>query len=167
MSAAIRPIVLEDAESHRACLDAVAREKLWLAMTAAPPLDGVLAFIRPKIESGEPMLVAFDEDHVVGWCDLTASSWPTLKHIGVLGMGLLPDYRGRGLGETLLRRIVEAGWRYGFTRIELAVYVHNERARRLYERVGFAVEGVKRRSARIDGRYYDSTMMSLLAPDPA
>lgn len=165
MSVVVDTVEAADIESHRACLDAVAREKLS-AMLEAPPLEGVRAFVQGKIDAGEPMLVAVDGVRV-GWCDLTAAHWPALRHIGVLGMGLLPDYRGRGLGETLLRRTIEAGWRHGFARIELGVYTHNERARRLYERLGFAVEGVKRRSARVDGQYYDSTMMSLLSPDSA
>jgi len=39
---------------------------------------------------------------------------------------------------------------------------HNVRARRLYEKMGFVVEGVKRRGVRLDGSYEDLICMAYL-----
>lgn len=39
---------------------------------------------------------------------------------------------------------------------------HNLRAKHLYEKFGFVVEGVKRRGVRIDCRYEDLICMGLL-----
>ena len=39
------------------------------------------------------------------------------------------------------------------------------RAITLYEHVGFAVEGLKRHSTRIEGRYYNDFLMALLLPE--
>jgi RimJ/RimL family protein N-acetyltransferase len=57
--------------------------------------------------------------------------------------------------------------RFGFEmmnlhRIELAVYAENERARRVYERVGFRVEGVRREAAWKFGRWHDLICMGML-----
>ena len=38
----------------------------------------------------------------------------------------------------------------------------NLRAKALYEKVGFEVEGVKRKAALFDGRYYDLIFMGFL-----
>jgi putative acetyltransferase len=48
------------------------------------------------------------------------------------------------------------------TRIELDVYVENARARHLYEKFGFEVEGRRRRAIFRDGQYHDDLIMGLL-----
>jgi ribosomal protein S18 acetylase RimI-like enzyme len=70
---------------------------------------------------------------------------PAMQHSGVLGMGLLPEYRGRGLGRRLMERALEASRVFGLSRIELSVREDNARAAALYAKLGFAVEGRKRR----------------------
>lgn len=47
-------------------------------------------------------------------------------------------------------------------RVHLAAYALNERAIRVYERVGFRVEGRLRQHAYIEGQYYDQVTMGLL-----
>jgi RimJ/RimL family protein N-acetyltransferase len=39
---------------------------------------------------------------------------------------------------------------------------HNERAIRLYERMGFEREGIRRRALRVDGEWVDELFMALL-----
>jgi Acetyltransferases, including N-acetylases of ribosomal proteins len=46
------------------------------------------------------------------------------------------------------------------TRLELTVMVHNERAIALYKKMGFEIEGTKKRSMRIDGQYVDEYYMA-------
>ena len=46
--------------------------------------------------------------------------------------------------------------------MELTVREDNKRARKLYEQMGFVVEGVKRRGVRLDGRYEDLICMACL-----
>jgi putative acetyltransferase len=48
------------------------------------------------------------------------------------------------------------------TRLELRVFTRNATAVRLYERFGFATEGVCRRAVFREGRYEDNLLMSLL-----
>lgn len=57
-----------------------------------------------------------------------------------LGLGMHPAYRGRGWGEAFVSAIVcEALCRTPEHEIDLEVLVWNDRARRIYERVGFVV----------------------------
>ncbi|WP_329435129.1 GNAT family N-acetyltransferase [Streptomyces sp. NBC_01280] len=77
-----------------------------------------------------------------------------------------PEGRGRGLGTEAARLIVGHGFeRLGLHRIALDLFSHNHRARRVYEKVGFVEEGVARQSVLRDGQWYDSTLMSVLAPE--
>ena len=70
-------------------------------------------------------------------------------------MGLLPEYRGKGLGRKLAERAISDARARGIERIELEVFASNTRAIQLYEKLGFAHEGVKRKGRKLDGAYED------------
>ena len=74
---------------------------------------------------------------------------------------------GRGLGSRLLCGVLD--WLYSRTeinRIDLDVYIANDRAKRAYEKVGFSVEGRLRDYHRdSDGSYRDMWLMSILRAD--
>ena len=74
-----------------------------------------------------------------------------------------PAGRGRGLGTEAARLILRYGFEVlGLHRIGLDVFAFNPRARRVYEKVGFVVEGVKRDAFRFDGEYVDEIWMAIL-----
>jgi ribosomal protein S18 acetylase RimI-like enzyme len=77
-------------------------------------------------------------------------------------MGLLPEYRGRGVGERLLVASIEAARAADFERIELSVYARNTRAIALYRKVGFVHEGTRVRGKKIDGEYDDVHVMAMI-----
>lgn len=139
----------------------MAREKLYLSFLEGPPLGESRKFWNGLIEKGYPFEVAVDGERVVGWCDITPIARPVLSHIGVLGMGLLPSHREAGIGRRLLATTLEQARACGLERVELHVFSANVRARRLYESLGFAVEGVMPRRVKIDGQYQDEIMMAV------
>lgn len=74
-----------------------------------------------------------------------------------------PRGRGRGLGTEATRLIVGYGFeQLGLHRIQLEAYGHNSRALRVYEKVGFVVEGVRREADLRDGQWVDWVVMALL-----
>ena len=71
--------------------------------------------------------------------------------------------RGRGLGTEATRLIVEHGLTtMGMHRISLEVYDFNPRARHVYEKVGFVLEGTQRHAVYRDGRHVDVHLMAIL-----
>jgi RimJ/RimL family protein N-acetyltransferase len=75
-------------------------------------------------------------------------------------------HAGRGYGTEATLLLVEYGFVHlGLNRIELGVYAFNERARRVYERVGFVVEGVRREALWWEGRAHDEIIMAMLRRD--
>ena len=94
----------EHSDSFHAALDAVARERKYLTMLEAFPLAETRAHVRDMIERKNPHMVAIAGDRVVGWCDMTRHFFPAHAHRGSLAMGLVPEFRGRGLG----RRLIDA-----------------------------------------------------------
>lgn len=163
----IVPIRLEHVASYREGLGSVARERRWLLLLDAPPLADSEAFVRSTIERGAPQFVALDGERVVGWCDVVPKTRPGTGHVGVLGMGVVAEHRGRGLGGRLLAATVERAFEIGLTRIELEVFASNRAAIRLYERSGFEREGVRRRAYRLDDREDDFVLMARLRDAPA
>ena len=150
-------------ESLHKALDVVAREQRYLALTQAPPWEQSLAFYRNVLAAGFPHFVAIDGNgKVVGWCDISPVFGHSRAHIGVLGIALLPETRGRGLGAALLQAAIDTSWSRGLTRIELSVRADNLKAKALYERFGFEHEGLIRRASLIDGIYHDAHAMALL-----
>lgn len=147
-----------------ATADAVARERRYLAMLEAPPQEAAFAFYRTMCEQGQCQ-VAVQSQRVLGWCDVLPQFGQARQHVGTLGMGLLADYRGQGLGTRLLQAAVASAWQRGLSRIELSVRDDNHRARALYERQGFVLEGRRRRAMRVDGVDHDCDFMALLRAD--
>jgi GNAT superfamily N-acetyltransferase len=97
----IVPITEEHiAEYHRA-VDLVAREGKYLGRTEALPLEDAQSFTRENIARGNAHFVAVHGGRVVGWCDIVPSKKEAFVHCGTLGMGLLAEYRGRGIGHRL------------------------------------------------------------------
>lgn len=162
MEPEIRQIREEDIDSFREAVDIVARERRYLYLTEAPPIDSLRTFVRGNIEKGCPHLVLMSASTVVGWCTIVPLGRPVQSHVGGVAMGLRPEWRDRGWGTRLMQAALEAGDRFGLTRIELTVYANNPRAQALYHKLGFAEEGVKRNSVRLDGIYFDEIMMARL-----
>lgn len=77
-------------------------------------------------------------------------------------MGIIPDYRGQGLGRRLINVALESARQENFVRIELSVHADNGRAIALYQKIGFVTEGVLRRGVHIDGRYVDTICMAVM-----
>ena len=152
----------EHIESFRVCLDAVAKERRYLALTQAPPADAVREFIRSAIARRVPQFVALDGRQVIGWCDIFPHERESFAHAGRLGMGLLPQYRGQGTGRRLAEKTIELAKLIGLERIELDVYASNKPAIALYKGLGFGLEGVKRKGRKLDGIYDDVVVMGLL-----
>lgn len=158
----IEPMRPEFIESFHAALDSVARERRYLSLLQASPLEAVRTFVMGLMDNGNPQFVALVGDRVVGWCDIQRGTRETQSHRGVLGMGIVDGYRDQGLGQRLITATLDAARSRGFHRVELDVHADNPRAIRLYQKVGFAHEGVSRDAVMIDGRYIDSVKMAII-----
>jgi putative acetyltransferase len=161
MTVTIAPMTLAHAASFHACLDAVAREKRWLAQIEAPPLERIEAFVRDSVAADAAQFVALDGSTVVGWADIFPAWAHAVVHTGTLGMGLLPAWRGQGLGRALLLACIAKARAQGITRITLQARADNTAAIGLYEALGFRHEARLHNAMRFDGVYFDALQMSL------
>ena len=86
--------------------------------------------------------VAEIEGVLAGELTLFVDNKPRTRHCISFGLGVHPDYAGRGVGERLIRTALDYSRNWlGITRMELEVFPDNERALRLYERLALSVKG--------------------------
>lgn len=130
---------------------AEANESFYEQVTAPDETNLVLA------------IVATDGDAHVGNVGLHRIDWINRSaEFGIL-IGER-DHWGRGIGREATTLIVEHGFnRLNLLRIWLGVFAAHEAAVKLYEAVGFRVEGTLREAILRDGKAQDQLMMSLLA----
>jgi RimJ/RimL family protein N-acetyltransferase len=154
------------AEGFHAALDIVARERKYIGFVEGPPVENMRKLIADIIDGGGVQMLALtpgeNVENVVGWCDILRVPYEGFRHVGRLGMGLLPEYRGHGLGRRLATETIEAARRAGIERVELEVFASNAVAIALYLALGFVVEGTKRNARKLDGQYDDNVMMALI-----
>ena len=112
--------------------------------------------------------MAVVDEKIVGCAALhPASTSLRRNHARVLGIGILPDWQGRGVGRRLMARLLDWADNWGHVlRVELMVHADNERAMALYRSLGFVEEGRHRAYALKNGRYVDSFSMARLHPNP-
>ena len=140
-------------------LRSVAGEQIYIEMLTPPPLVQIIDFQTKMFAKGAPTYFAVDGSRVVGWCDITPIENPRQAHRGGLGMGLIAEYRGRGLGLQLIQAALNTAQTFGLEKVELAVYSSNDIAIRLYEKVGFVREGLIEKYRKLGDDYFDAILM--------
>ncbi|MCC6179549.1 MAG: GNAT family N-acetyltransferase [Chloroflexi bacterium] len=162
-SVTIRPVRADDAEA----LNEIRRQPGVADGTLALPserLGSTLSRLE-RLSPDDHVFVAVLDGRVVGIAGLHVGAGK-YRYSGSIGMMVHEQYQGRGVGRRLLETLLDLADNYlGLARVDLDVFTDNERAIRLYERLGFEREGVKRRLAFRRGRLTDVAVMARLRAD--
>jgi putative acetyltransferase len=137
----------------------------WL-LYEVQPLESFLPELKMLTDRG--MIYTYANDSVpVGMFKLQPMKHRNSHIIYLGGVAIDPDHIGRGIGTAMIRSAVELARQQGFKRMELTVATSNDRAIRVYERVGFRFEGVLRDYSYLasEGRYIDEQVMGLIFAD--
>lgn len=108
------------------------------------------------------LLVAEFENQIIGNLDITGNSRIIMQHTGVIGMGMLTEWRNSGLGTELLKCSIE--WAKQNPILELLwlqVYTENVLGMNLYKKMNFVENGIIKNFFKHNGIYYDNLTMSL------
>ena len=156
--AVIRPTTKNDLEGVVDALEIVASEGRFIATELPVDRDERRERFRASIDAGECQVVAELDGRVVGFGGLREQAPGVLS----LGMALVPEVRGRGIGSQLLAALIEGGRDRAAHKLTLEVWPHNSAAIALYERFEFEREGYLRRHyRRRSGELWDSVVMGL------
>ena len=125
-------------------------------LTSPSEIDAVLAIEEASFTSPwtREMYVAELENQGISYCFLArtgtgeavgfCSFWRVVDELHINNLAVLPAWRRTGVATSLLDHVIREGVRMGARRATLEVRRSNEPARRLYERFGFSVAGVRR-----------------------
>jgi RimJ/RimL family protein N-acetyltransferase len=108
------------------------------------------------------VLVAEDAGVLAGYVEATGGEFRRNRHCAHVVIGVRRASSGRGIGTALLGALDAWARKQGLRRLELTVMTHNDRAVDLYRRCGFELEGTRRRSLLVDGRFVDELMLAKL-----
>lgn len=122
---------------------------------------GFVRLIKVDTESPRNLfLVAVVQDRIVGFSRCQGVYLNRFAHKVEFGVGVLQEFWGCGIGKNLLQESIAWADSNGIKKITLSVLGTNEKAIRLYEKLGFEVEGVLRNDKILaDGKYYNTVMM--------
>jgi [ribosomal protein S18]-alanine N-acetyltransferase len=81
------------------------------------------------------------EDELVGYCGV----WIVVDEAHITNIAILPDFRGKKLGEMLLTKIMDEARKLGATTMTLEVRVTNKVAQNLYRKLGFQNGAVRKK----------------------
>ncbi|MGN6160593.1 MAG: GNAT family N-acetyltransferase [Marmoricola sp.] len=115
-----------------------------------------------KIDADENVRFVVDVDgEAVGSVGLF--DFDDLARHAEVGIALLAEHRGKGIGTAAISQIVEFGFaRRNLRRVHLQAISSNLAAIRAYEKAGFVIEGRQREHAWVRGRYEDIVLMGIL-----
>ena len=102
------------------------------------PLTHEQAGIVAKYQGKDFYAFATYRGKVIGYCFLRG--WDEGYEIPSLGISVHPDFRGAGVGNTLMHYLHAVALLRGCSKIRLRVRTHNHRARQLYEKLGYIFE---------------------------
>ncbi|UOQ47680.1 GNAT family N-acetyltransferase [Gracilibacillus caseinilyticus] len=107
------------------------------------------------------ILVA-EEKELTGYVMAIGGNANRNKHTVYIVIGVLNKFRGQGIGNLLINKLVEWANDHVIHRLELTVVTKNKHAISLYKKMGFEVEGTKKDSLRINGEFIDEYYMAKL-----
>ena len=107
------------------------------------------------------MIVAEVDGKIVGNCSFSPIGRKMrIRHRCSIGIALYENSWGLGIGTALLSLLIEKAAECGYEQMELDVVSRNDRAVKLYEKMGFVKCGNKPRAMKHkDGTYDDEIMM--------
>ncbi len=111
--------------------------------------------------SGEDFLVVAETGtgEIVGYIWAERGKLNRIKHTAYIVVGIRRAYQRRGLGSEFFCLLDKWAKENGIVRLELTVECDNTGAKHLYEKHGFAVEGIRPKSMKVNGRFVDEYYM--------
>ncbi|KAJ4393551.1 hypothetical protein N0V93_002763 [Gnomoniopsis smithogilvyi] len=164
-AAFLRDLVMDDPEAY-----AQSTDRLLVPLT----LDDLEADIAGLVKSLMSVVICLrpdDENESQETDDLVAIGWLTLSCHALtlhhrsctLGIMIASAHQGKGYGTEAINWALDWSFRVaGMHAVRLSCFSFNERAARLYQRLGFVKEGVTREAYYYDCKWYNRILFSIL-----
>ena len=105
-------------------------------------------------------LVAETDGSVVGWAALSpVSTRRVYRGVGEVSVYVAEAARGNGIGEQLLKALIEESERNEFWTLQASVFPENVASITVHERCGFTIVGQRKRIGCLNGIWRDSVLL--------
>ena len=158
----IRPIKVDDATKFWQLQSKLDKETKYMMLEADErenDIERTREMIKSIQNANDFLFVAEEANELIGFILASRGNANRIKHRAYVVMGIRREFHGRGIGSKLLNELDRWALSQGIHRLELTVMVHNVAAKSLYEKCGFAIEGIKKDSMCVDGAYVDEYYM--------
>lgn len=160
----VRRLVEDDAPTLLELLPRTHGESDFLAYLPGEfnfTLEQEKEFIRGQhAPPGNLLLAAEHVGRIVAIAGTHGTKFRRQAHHRELGVTVLREYWGLGLGRALMSALIEWGVQEGLRKLTLRVFADHVRGIALYRSLGFVEEGRLRGDAlRVDGTYSDTIVM--------
>lgn len=158
----IRAIRNEDAERFLNMLLELDRQtELMMYEVGERPVDvkNILSALHTVSVRESLLLVADAGEKIVGFLGADRGQFRRNKYTAYITVGILEQYRNQGLGSTMFKQMEEWARESEIKRLELTVMCHNTQAVRLYEKRGFFIEGIRKKSLYVNKKFIDEYYM--------
>jgi len=107
-------------------------------------------------------VVAEIDGKIVGDAEVKQLAPKRCAHVGVMAVGVHPEFQRRGIGRALMQHLIDHAKAHGLRRLELNVRSDNHAAQALYRGLGFHHEGTRTKFIALDdGTLIDDYTMAL------
>ncbi|UCC28890.1 MAG: GNAT family N-acetyltransferase [Phycisphaerales bacterium] len=161
----MRPMTEDDAEELCAVLPKMHSESDFLNYLPgefSKTVEEEKEYVREHTTMPGSLAVAAEVDGcIVAVGGARSPEFKRMAHHAELGLVVLKEFWGLGIGRKIMETIIEWGLRRRLRKMYLKVYADNDRAINLYRLLGFVEEGHLRQDIqRGDGTYGDTLIMA-------
>lgn len=158
-----------DADAMLQYLDVVARETPNLTFGPGElgfTLEQERVFLESRSTGDQLVALALHDGHIVSSATIERRMRPRTAHLGVLGISVRQSHWSRGLGQLMMRVLIDWSVDNGLRQLNLEVRTDNARAVRLYAHLGFACLGRCPRTFLVGGEFIETQWMGLALNPP-
>jgi RimJ/RimL family protein N-acetyltransferase len=121
--------------------------------------------IEDVLASAHSTIIVADAGYeLAGYVAATGGEFNRIRHTAYIVAGVRQSYAGQGIGTRLFGALDAWARTTDLRRLELTVRADNVAAIRLYQKMGYQVEGTKRASLLVGGELIDELYMARLLP---
>lgn len=160
----IRALAPSDAEAFRALrLEALGSAPQAFSSSYEEQAHQPPEWFRARIPDGgsNALFGAFSAEGLVGMAGFFVQEGAKQRHKGTLwGVYVTPGFRARGLATSLVQQVIAHAAQHVLI-LQATVWLENQPARRVYQRLGFVPYGIERKALYVDGAFHDDEMLAL------
>jgi L-amino acid N-acyltransferase YncA len=105
-------------------------------------------------------LIARLGENIVGWAALSnVSSRCVYAGVAEVSIYVDPGYQGKGIGDELMKSLIEESGMHGIWTLQAGIFPENERSLQLHLRNGFRIIGTREKLGKMNGTWRDVVLL--------